>query len=90
MLADRAAQLLDAAAHRVAVVGGPERGLAQLLDGDRRRREIGVAEAEVDHIVSFAPQLPLQLVHGREDVGRQVVDAVKLHFQKYYRRVDGR
>ena len=90
VLADRAAQLLDAAAHRVAVVGGPERGLAQLLDGDRRRREIGVAEAEVDHIVSFVPQLPLQLVHGREDVGRQVVDAVKLHFQKYYRRVDGR
>ena len=72
------------------MIGGPERGLPQLLDGDRRRREIRVAEAEVDHVVSLAPQLPLQLVHGREDVGRQVVDAVKLHFQKYYRRLDGR
>ena len=90
VLADRSAQLLDAAAHRVAVIGRPERGLPQLLDGDRRRREIGVAEAEVDHIVSLVPQLPLQLVDGREDVGRQVVDAVKLHFQKYYRRLDGR
>ena len=75
---------------RVAVVARPERGLPQLLDGDRRRRDVGVAEAEVDHVVSLAPQLPLQLVDGREDVGRQVVDAVKLHFQKYYRRLDGR
>ena len=90
MLADRTAQLLDAATHRVAMVRGSERSLAQLLDGDLGRREIRVAEAEVDHVVSLTSQLPLQLVHGREDVGRQVVDAVKLHFQKYYRRLDGR
>ena len=64
------------------MVRGLERGLAQLLDGDLRRGDVGIAEAEVDHVAALAPQLPLQLVDGREDVRRQLVDPVKLHFGK--------
>src|SRR5581483_3571732 len=84
-LADGQPQLPDAAARRVAVVRALEGGLAQLLDGEVRRGDVGVAEAEVDHVSAFPPQLSLQLVDGREDVGRQGVDATKLHFGKYCR-----
>src|SRR5205807_2124235 len=84
MLAHRAPQLLDAPAHRIAVVPRVERGLAELLDRDRRRGDVGIPEAEVDHVATLPPQLALQLVDRREDIGRQVVDAAKLHFQKYF------
>ena len=67
------------------MVGGLEGRLAELLDGDFWRRDVGVAEAEVDDVASVVPQLALQLVDGREDVRRQVVDPVKLHFGKYCR-----
>jgi hypothetical protein len=82
-LADRRAQLRDAAARRVPVVCRPGRRLAQLRDGDVRRRDVGVAEAEVDDVAAFAAQFPLQVVDGCEDVRRQIVDAPKLHFGKY-------
>ena len=52
-----------------------QRGLAQLLDGDLGRRDVRVAEPEVDHVAALAPQLALQLVDCREDVRGQVVDA---------------
>jgi hypothetical protein len=65
------------------VVPRVERGLAELLDRDRGRRDVRVAEAQVDDVPALAAQLALQLVDRREDVRRQVVDAAKLHFQKY-------
>ena len=74
-LGERRAELRQAAADGVAVVHRAQRGLAQLLDGDRGRRDVGVAEAEVDHVASRVPQLALQLVDLREDVGRQRLDA---------------
>jgi hypothetical protein len=52
----------------VAWVGG---GLGQLLDGDARRRHVGVAEAEVDDITAGAPQFELQAVDLGEGVRRQ-------------------
>ncbi len=54
-------------------------GLGELLDRDRRGGDVGVAESEVDHVVPVAPQLTLELVDGREDVGREIVDASELH-----------
>ena len=90
VLGDRVAELRDPAARRVAVIRRLERRLPQLLDGDRGRRDVRVAEPQVDDVPSLAPQVSLQLVDRREDVGRQVVDAIKLHFGKYCRRVYGR
>ena len=49
---DREPELRDAAAHRVAVVARVLDRLAHLVDRDRRRREIGVAEPEVDDVVT--------------------------------------
>jgi hypothetical protein len=57
--------------------------MPRLLDGDLGRRDVRVAEAQVDHVVPLAAQLALQRVHGREDVRGQVVDPAKLHFRKY-------
>ena len=38
-----------------------ERGrLTELLDRDLGRRDVGIAEAEVDHVLPVAPQLELQ------------------------------
>jgi len=83
VLGQRATQLLDAAARRVTMVGRLQGRFAQLLDGDRGRRNVGVSETEVDHVATGVSQLTLQLVDGREDVRGQIVDTVKLHFQKY-------
>ena len=47
---DGLAQLGDAPRRRVAVVAGVVGGLGQLLDRDVGRREVGVAEAEVDDV----------------------------------------
>ena len=75
----RLAQVRQPAARRVAVVHRLGRGLGELLDRDRGRGDVGVAEAEVDHVAALAPQLALQLVDRREDVGREIVDSPKLH-----------
>ena len=66
-------------AHRVAVVAGVAGRLGQLLHRDVGRREVGVAEAEVDHVDAGSPSLDLQPVDDREDVRRQVRDAAELH-----------
>jgi len=60
------------------VVAGVRRGLAQLLHGDRRRGQVGVAEPEVDYVLARAPQLLLQLVRDREQVRRERVDPAEL------------
>ena len=73
-LAHRGAQIRQAAARRVAVVARQQRGLAQLLDGDLRRRDVGVAEAEVDHVLAGAAQLELQALDLGEGVRGKRVD----------------
>jgi hypothetical protein len=69
------------------VVAGDARGLGELVDDDRRRRKVGVAEAEIDHVLAGAPKLPLELVDGGEDVRRQVRDAPELHSCEPYDNV---
>ena len=59
---DREPQLRDAPARRVAVVARVARRLAQLVDRDRRRRHVGVAEPEVDHVLAGSPGVHLQRV----------------------------
>ena len=60
------------------------RRLAELLDGDLRRGDVGVAEAEIDHVRPCPPCLDLQPVDDREDVRRQVGDAAELHRGQRY------
>ena len=59
---DGLAQLRDAAAGRVAVVARVVRRLDELLDGDVGRRDVGVAEPEVDDVLAGSPGLDLQRV----------------------------
>ena len=79
VIGDGLAQLRDAARRRVAVVARVPCGLAQLLDGDRRRRQVRVSEAQVDDVATGAPGLELDPVDDREDVGRQAGDASEFH-----------
>ena len=76
---DRLAQLRDAAARRVPVVARIAHRFGQLLDRDRRRRHVGVAEREVDDVLACSPELHLQRVDLRERVRRQRVDPAELH-----------
>jgi hypothetical protein len=68
--ADRPPQVGNSPAGRVAVVARARRGLAQLLDRDRGRGQVRVAEPEVDHVLAGAAQLELQVIDRREDVRR--------------------
>ena len=83
---DGLAELRDAPTGRVAVVPGVAGRLGQLVDRDLGRRQVGVAEAEVDDVVAGAPSLDLQRVDDREDVRRQPVDAAELHAGSVPRR----
>ena len=76
---DGAAQLGDPARGRVAVVARVVRCLGQLAHRHVGRRQVGIAEPEVDHVASGSPRVRLQVVDGGEDVGRQPVDATELH-----------
>ena len=60
-LADRFTQIREPAARRVAMVRRLRGGLAELFNRNLGRRDVGVAEAEVDHVAPVAPQLALQL-----------------------------
>ena len=76
---DGAAQLGDAARGGVAVVARVAGGLGELAHRHVGRGEVGVAEAEVDHVAPGSPCRRLQVVDGGEDVGRQPVDPAELH-----------
>jgi len=56
-----------------------KRRLGQLLHRDVRARNVGIAEAEVDDVLTGPSRFVSQLVDDREDVGRQPVDAAELH-----------
>ena len=60
------------------MVARQQRGFAKLLDGDLRRRDVGIAEAEVDHVFARAPQLELQPLDLGEGVWGKRVDAPEL------------
>src|SRR5205823_12932670 len=72
-------QLRDAAAGGVPVVAGVPGRLGQLVDGDLRRRDVRVAEPEVDDVLPGPTGGQLPGVDGGEDVGRQRVDPAELH-----------
>ena len=58
-------------------------GLGELGDDVGMRRDVRVAETEVDHVATLRPQATLQLVHRREHVRRKLVDAPELHGLEY-------
>src|SRR5450756_404569 len=65
---DRLAQLRDSARGGVPVVAGVVRGFRELLDGGVGRRDVRVAETEVDHVPTGPARLELEPVDDREDV----------------------
>ena len=73
------AELGDTTAERVAMVAGISRGLGQLLHGNVGRRQVGVAEPQVDNVLPAAATLHLEPIDDREDVRGQVGDAPELH-----------
>ena len=58
----------------------------ELLDRDVGRRQVGVAEREVDDVFAGSPQLHLQRIDLRKRVRRQGVDPAKLHVRQVRRR----
>jgi hypothetical protein len=72
-------QLRDPPARRVPVVPRVPGRLAQLVDGHVGRRQIGVAEAEVDDVLAVAPKIDLEPVDDGEDVRGKRRDAPELH-----------
>ena len=89
-IGDREAELRDAAARRVPVVARVLDRLGELLHRDVGRRDVGVAEPEVDDVLAGSPGLDLQRVHDAEHVRRKGVDPAELHRLHGTRRVSGR
>ena len=87
--ADLLAQARQAAARRVAMVRRLRGGLAELLDRRRRRGDVRIAEAEVDHVATLAPKLSLQLVDSRKDIRREIVDPSEFQVPHDRRRQHG-
>ena len=76
---DRQTQFVDAARNRIAVVGGLAGGFDELRHHMGRRRQIGIAHAEVDDVFTPVPRLHLHAVDDAEDIGRQPFDPLKFH-----------
>ena len=57
-------------------------GFGELLDRDRRRRDVGIPEREVDDVFAGPAELHLQRVDLGERVRRQRVDAAELRVLK--------
>ena len=77
-VADRLAQPQDALGHRVAMGIAALRRLDHLVHDVAWRGLIGVAHAEVDHVLAPLAGGGLQLAGDVEDVGRQALDAREL------------
>lgn len=56
--------------------------LGQLLDRDRRARQIRIAEPEVDDVSAFTPSLKFQRVDDGEHVRRQAGDTTEFHWRR--------
>jgi hypothetical protein len=55
-----------------------QRRLDQLVDDVLRRRPVGIAHRQVDHVLAAAARRHLQLVGDVEDVRRKAPDSLKL------------
>src|SRR5450756_1223375 len=84
---DRLAQLRDPARGGVVVVAGVVRGFRELLDGGVGRRDVRVAETEVDHVPTGPARLELEAVDDREDVRGKAQDPAELHLAHHDRRL---
>src|SRR5258706_10889266 len=67
----------NAARSRVAMIPRILRGLNQLVDDHARRSAIGIAHAEIDYILPRSTRSRLHLIDDGENVGRQLLDAIK-------------
>ena len=74
----RAPQPRDALRRRIAVGARLADGLDELVDDMLRRRQIGVAHAEIDNVGAAGARLGLELVDLLEDIGRQAPHAVEV------------
>ncbi len=70
-------QMRNAARYRVAMVARILGGFDQLVDHHARRSAIGIAHAEIDHILLRGTRSRLHLIDDGENVGRQLLDAIK-------------
>jgi hypothetical protein len=61
------------------VVARIMRSLTKLFDGYIRRRDVGVAKAEIDHVVACSTCCQLQCVDLSEDVRWQALDSAEFH-----------
>ena len=52
-------------------------GLGELGDDVRRGRQVGIAHAEIDHVLAGGAAARLHGVHFREHVGRQALQPVE-------------
>ena len=52
-------------------------GLGELGDDVRRGRQVGIAHAEIDHVLAGGAGARLHGVHFREHVGRQALQPVE-------------
>ena len=73
-----AAQAGNAARGRVAMRARVAHDLAQLVDDGLRRRQVGIAHAEIDDVGAARAGAGLQPVDLLEDIGRKAADLVKL------------
>ena len=71
------AQAGDALGGGIAVGSRLGGDFAQLGDDMGRRRAVGIAHAEVDHVLAPRPRRRLHRIDLGEDVGRQALDAVE-------------
>ncbi len=74
----RAAQARDALRGRIAMRARLGDGLDQLVDDVLRRRQVGIAHAEIDDVGAACACRCLQPIDLGEDVGRQTLDAVEV------------
>jgi hypothetical protein len=74
----RPAQTLNALGHRIAMGARILHGFGELRHDMRRRGQIGIAHAKVDHVVAHSAGLGLLRVHFGEHVGRQALDAIEI------------
>ena len=72
------AELGDPARGRVAMISRLLRRLDQLLDGELGRRQVRVAEAEVDHVLALPAERRSQLGDMGEDIRRERANAPEL------------
>ena len=77
----RAAQAGNALRRRIAMRARLGDRLDQLVDDVLRRRQVGIAHAEIDDVGAARAGRRLQPVDLGEDVGRQTLDAVEVLVQ---------